>query len=297
MHSDDNLAEAAVEETQETQLDRESPDGNNGNDDVEDLSEETQIEDQGLIGNGSEGAHEEQEKIRARSNRENRTIVNSDKDNTQVECDEEVKHIKVKRSKDIIHNILTGGFSRTEGISRKSNNKGKGKIKTYIKDQMPTTDTAAMLMLRRDARGSGRLTRGVNTTNTDLESRANEHVNLINTLAKRLKIGKGGDKTFRTGASISKETLIQAEAAAVQFSALSHAITNELAAHRWSIASWTDPHAAEIVDIYEKAKKDAKEQGLKLNHTSAELELICLSSLIHPYVSCSCQTLCYTARR
>jgi hypothetical protein len=169
-------------------------------------------------------------------------------------------------------------MGRTEGINMLSNAKGKGTIKKTIKDQMPTSDTAAMLMLRRDARGTGRPSRATNATNTDVEEKAKAHFKPINTLAKRLGIGKSGNNTFRSDA-ISKEALIQAEAAAVQFSALYHTITNELASHRWSIASWTDPHVAEIVDIYEKAKKRAKEQGLKPNHTSAELELICLSSI------------------
>ena len=139
MHSDDNSDDTVEEGTQPTQLNEVPPDGNNGDDDVEDLSEDTHVAVQGLIGIGSDGAQEKQ--------KESRAISIHEKDNSQVEGEEEVKHIKVKRSKDIIHNIPTGGFCRTEGI-KLSNAKGKGTIKKRIKDQMPTTDTAAMLMLR-----------------------------------------------------------------------------------------------------------------------------------------------------
>ena len=98
MHSDDNSDDTVEEGTQPTQLNEVPPDGNNGDDDVEDLSEDTHVAVQGLIGIGSDGAQEKQ--------KESRAISIHEKDNSQVEGEEEVNTSKLSAAKTLFTTFL-----------------------------------------------------------------------------------------------------------------------------------------------------------------------------------------------
>ena len=52
-----------------------------------------------------------------------------------------------------------------------------------------------------------------------------------------------------------------------------------MAGHEWTTGGWMDPHAAEIVDMFENAKTNSRGQRLELNHSGAQLRYVCLAAI------------------
>jgi hypothetical protein len=203
-----------------------------------------------------------------------------------------VQMVKVVMSKNLVHELLHGVLTREEriksGAKKAAKRQSASRQKTYI-DEKSTSDAAAVMVLRRYARGGARLLNGVDTSGTDLQSPAEDHHALLNTISKNLKISS--TPPFKAGGATkySQEMMMQAEVAAVEYSVISDTVQKEIKAHKYSNESWMEPKSAELVALFhqvhapqeksnsKKSKKSKKQDAPK--HTPEELQLICVAAI------------------